>query len=127
MREKIIKYLKPLLMPLQLVRINLRSLIGFELICRLLCALVFFPLLTWMQRLFLIFNASRSITARNLSSFLRNPLTWVVLIIQALLMTTFALFERFALVDALQASQHGIKLSVRQIFHNGFDHIVQIP
>ena len=125
MREKIIIFLKPLLMPLQLVRINLRSLIGFELICRLLCALVFFPLLTWMQRLFLIFNASRSITARNLSSFLRNPLTWVVLIIQALLMTTFALFERFALVDALQASQHGIKLSVRQIFHNGFDHIVQ--
>ena len=36
MREKIIKFLKPLLMHLQLVRINLRSLIGFELICRLL-------------------------------------------------------------------------------------------
>ena len=113
--------LKTIFMPFSLVRKNLMSLIGFELICRLLSVFVFFPILTWMQRLFLLFNGTTAIAAYNYKRFLLNPLTWVVLIAQALLITVFAMFERFALVDTLHASKCRKKLGISRIFHNAFD------
>ena len=105
--------LKTIFMPFSLVRKNLMSLIGFELICRLLSVFVFFPILTWMQRLFLLFNGTTAIAAYNYKRFLLNPLTWVVLIAQALLITVFAMFERFALVDTLHASKCRKKLGIK--------------
>lgn len=111
--------------PLRLMRINARSLILFELICRLLTVFVFYPLITWIQRLFLLFNGTKTIAAYNFKWFIRNPLTYVVLIVMAIMITIFSLFERFALVDALHASKCGIKRSVKQIFRTGFDLTVQ--
>ena len=114
-------FLKTAFSPLGLLRWNLRSLICFELIYRLLTLMVFFPLLTWMQRLFLVFNKTSTIASYNLSSFLRNPMTWFVLLLMGITITVFASFERFAIVDALHASRLGKRRSTRQIFSTGFD------
>ena len=107
--------------PLNLLRRNLKSLIGFELVYRLLTILVFFPLLTWMQRLFLVANRSSNIAAYNVKQLYRNPFAWLIMLVMMTLLTIFALFERFALVDALHASKVGRRLSVKEIFSTGFD------
>ena len=116
-----IEFLKMVFEPLLLLKNNARSLIVFELICRGLSVFVIFPLLTWVQRLFLLFNSTSTIAAYNSLQFVLNPLTYVVLIVMALIITVFSMFERFALVDALHASKCGMKRSVRQIFRTGFD------
>ena len=119
--NELFRKLKSAVMPLRLMKRNLRSLICFELIYRLLTLMVFFPVLTWMQRLFLIANRSSSIAAYNLRHFLRNPFTWLILLVMGVLITVFASFERFALVDALHASRRGKRRTTRQIFSTGFD------
>lgn len=119
--DKLTLWLKQVFSPLSLVKENIRSLMGFQVICRLLAVLVFFPLLDWLQRLFLLVNGTPVIAAYNLSRVRANPLTWVVVALIALLLTVFAMFERFAIVDALHASRNRKRLTVRKILHSGFD------
>ena len=119
--DKLLLWLKKVFTPFGLVKENIRSLLGFQVICRLLAVLVFFPLLGWLQRLFLLFNGTSVIASYNLSRVRANPLTWVVIVLMALLLTIFSMFERFAIVDALHASRSRKRLNVRKILHNGFD------
>ena len=114
-------WLKSAFTPFGLVRKNVLSLIGFELICRILAVMVFFPLLTWVQRLFLIFNGTTTIAAYNAVRFIKNPLTWLVFLILCFMIVIFAMFERLALVDALHASRCGLRRTTRQIFNTAFD------
>ena len=119
------KILDALTAPIHLLRRNLKGLIGFELIYRTLTILVFFPLLTWVERLILVVNHTSNIAAYNYKRTYRNPMTWLVLLVIIILLSIFALFERFALVDCLHASKVGRKLSVSQIFSTGFDLCVE--
>ena len=119
--RKLKKYYLNLLSPFLLVRQNLKSLFFFEILYRLLAIMVFFPILTWTQRLYLWFNGTALITSSNLFPFLKNPLTWIVFILLVFLMTIFALFERLALIDALHASKCGLRMTTKQIFSSAFD------
>ncbi|MBR3644166.1 MAG: glycerophosphoryl diester phosphodiesterase membrane domain-containing protein, partial [Parasporobacterium sp.] len=119
--EKVKKYYRNLLNPFLLVRQNLKSLFFFEILYRLLAVMVFFPILTWTQRLYLWFNGTAVITSSNVFPFLKNPLTWLVFILLVFLMTIFALFERLALIDALHASKCGLRMTTKQIFLSAFD------
>ena len=85
----------------------------------------FFPALTWMQRLLLLVNGTSNVTADNAKTFLCNPLTWVVLFFMCVIMTVCAMFERFAITDALHASRCGLHKTARQMFSTGFDLCVE--
>ena len=56
-----LRWLRGVLRPFGLLRENLKSLIAFEVIFRLLAFLVLFPILTWAQRLWLIGNRTKVI------------------------------------------------------------------
>ena len=111
--------------PFWLLKQNFGSLIRFELLYRALALLVFFPVLTWMQRLLLLVNGTSNVTADNAKTFLCNPLTWVVLFFMCVAMTVCAMFERFAITDALHASRCGLHQTARQMFSTGFDLCVE--
>ena len=123
--KRIQKWLMRVLVPFGLVRENLRGIMLFEALYRLLVWLVFFPILTWIYRLLPFVNGTSIIAAYNINSVFRNPLSWLVFLLLAVLMTVFASFERFAIVDALHASKCGLKRSVKQIFSTGVDLTVQ--
>ncbi len=106
---------------LNLVRKNLKGIIGFELLYRILVYLVVFPLLSWLQRLLTVVNRTSVIAAFNIRRVMMNPLSWIIFALVILVMTGFASFERFAMVDALHASRCGIKRTTGQIFSTGFD------
>ena len=114
-------WLKSVLLPFGLVRNNLTSLMRFELIYRILTMFVFFPLITWIYRLLPFVNKTSVITTQNLKRVVLNPLSWIVMAVVIFLMTVFASFERFAVVDALHASRCGLTRSTKQIFTTGFD------
>lgn len=123
--EKFINWMKAVIRPFSLLRENSKSLIGFEIIFRILTYLVLFPILTWAQRLWLLGNKTKVIAWYNVSSFATNPITWIVGIGMIFLLVAAAMFEQFAIYDTLHASKFGIRKTVRQIFSSAFDMCVE--
>ncbi len=107
--------------PFRLMGRNTGSIIKFELLYKIVTFLIFFPILGWVQRLLLVVNNTRIVAAYNLKSVKSNPLTYLVLLLMILLLTIFAAFERFAIVDALHASKMGLRRSAADMFVTGFD------
>ena len=125
MTAKLMKWLRGVLSPFGLLMENIKSLIAFEIVFRILCLLVLFPLLSWAQRLWLIGNRTRVIAWYNAGSFVKNPITWIVLIAMILLLAAAAMFEQFAIYDMLHASNFELRRTTRQIFSSGFDMCVE--
>lgn len=119
--QRLKEWLQSVLLPFGLVRENVGGLVRFEVFYRILTYLVFFPLLTWLYRLLPFVNGTSVIASYNIKRVAFNPLSWIVLALTAVLMTLFAAFERFAIVDALHASHCGMKRSAKQILSTGFD------
>lgn len=118
-------WFRSVIRPFALMKENSKSLIGFEVIFRILTFLVLFPIMTWAQRLWLIGNKTRVIAWYNAGSFATNPITWIVGIGMIFLLVAAAMFEQFAIYDTLHASKFGIKKSVRQIFSSAFDMCIE--
>ena len=121
----IVNWLRSILRPFGLLRENIKSLIAFEVIFRILTFLVLFPLMTWAQRLWLIANKTKVIAWYNVITFIKNPVTWIIFFFMIVLLVAAAMFEQFALYDTLHASRFGLKRSTRQIFSAGFDMCVE--
>lgn len=120
-----INWLKSITQPFGLLRENIRSLIGFEFIFRILTFVVIFPLMTWAQRLWLVANNTKVIAWYNASKFVKNPISWIIFIFMLLLLVGATMFEQFAIYDTLHASKFGIRRTTRQIFSAGFDMCVE--
>ena len=120
-----VNWLKGVLRPFTLMKENSISLISFEIIFRILTFLVLFPIMTWTQRLWLIGNKTKVIAWYNAGSFVRNPLSWLVLLAMVLMLVAATMFEQFAIYDTLHASRWGKRKTVRQIFSTGFDMCVE--
>ena len=120
-----VRWFKSILQPFGLLRENIRSLIGFEVIFRLLTFVVIFPLMTWAQRLWLVANNTKVIAWYNASKFVRNPISWIIFIFMLVLLVSAAMFEQFAIYDTLHASKFRIRRTTRQIFSAGFDMYVE--
>ena len=120
-----VNWLKSITQPFGLLRENIRSLIGFEFVFRILTFVVIFPLMTWAQRLWLVANNTKVIAWYNASKFVKNPISWVIFIFMLLLLVGATMFEQFAIYDTLHASKFGIRRTTRQIFSAGFDMCVE--
>ena len=107
--------------PFELIQDNFGSLVGFSATFRLLSFFVLFPILAWTERLWLLTNKTTVIAWYNIGSFIKNPSSWIVLLLMAAILVAATMFEQFAIYDALHASRSGMKRSLRQIYSAGFD------
>ena len=73
--------------------------VAFEVNFRLFTFFVLFPVMTCLERLWLIGNKTTVITWDNLFEIIKNPLTWIVLILLGILLVFGTMFEQFALYD----------------------------
>ena len=105
--------------PFELIKGNFRSLIAYEVICRILAFLVLFPIIAWAEKLWLLGNNTRVIAWYNVGSFIRNPISWIVLLFMAGVLVWGTMVEQFSLYDTMYASKHGMKRSLKQIFSAG--------
>ena len=120
-----VNWLKSIVQPFGLLKENIRSLIGFEFLFRILTFVVIFPLMTWAQRLWLVANNTKVIAWYNVGQFVKNPISWVVFIFMLVLLVGATMFEQFAIYDTLHASKFGIRRTTRQIFSAGFDMCIE--
>ena len=108
--------------PFELIKDNFGGLVGFTVAFRLFTFFVLFPILTWTERLWLIGNKTPVIAWYNIGSIIKNPMSWIVLILMAAILVSGTMYEeQFALYDALHASRFGISRSVKEIISAGFD------
>ena len=116
-----VKWYRGVVSPFELIKDNFGSLIAFAVFFRLLTFFVVFPILTWVQRLWLVTNKTQVIAWYNIVSFIKNPVTWAVLVLMIAILVSATMYEQYALYDALHASRSGMKRSLRQIISAGFD------
>jgi membrane-anchored glycerophosphoryl diester phosphodiesterase (GDPDase) len=107
--------------PFGLMKKSFGNIIAFEVNFRLFTFFVLFPTMTCLERLWLVGNKTTVITWANLFDIIKNPFTWVVLILLGLLLVAGTMFEQFALYDTLHACKCGQKRTLKQIFSAGFD------
>ncbi len=119
--ERLKRWMKEIVVPFELLRENGGGLLKFEAIYRLLTYLVVFPFLTWIFRFLPLVNGTNVIAAYNIQKVISNPFSWMIAAVIVLLLTLFASFERFAIIDALHAAKCGIRRSAGQIISTGFD------
>ncbi len=107
--------------PIGMVRYGSRGLIRFEVIYRLLCMLVFIPVLNYVESLLLLVNGTGNIAAYNVLDALKNPLTWIVLAVLAAGMSFFASVEQYGLISILHGAYSGQRVGAKEAFANGLD------
>ena len=106
--------------PFELITENFGSLVAYEVIFRVLAFLVLFPIIAWAEKLWLVGNKTNVIAWYNVGSFIRNPISWIVLIFMIAVLVWGTMVEQFALYDTMHASKYDIKRTVRQITAAGF-------
>ena len=107
--------------PFEMITENFGSLVAFEVLFRVLAFLVLFPIIAWAEKLWLVGNKTNVIAWYNVGSFIKNPVSWIVLIFMIAVLTWGTMAEQFSLYDAMHASKFDIKRTVRQIFAAGFE------
>ena len=105
--------------PFELITDNFGSLVAYEVLFRVLAFLVLFPIIAWAEKLWLVGNKTKVIAWYNVGSFIRNPISWIVLIFMIGVIVWGTMVEQFSLFDALHASKYGQKRTVRQMIAAG--------
>ena len=106
--------------PFELIKDNFGSLVGYEIIFRVLAFLVLFPVISWAEKLWLVGNKTNVIAWYNVGSFIKNPVSWFVLLFMMAVLAWATMAEQFALYDTMYASIYGMKRSVKQMIGAGF-------
>ena len=95
--------------------------IEFSVLFRVLCLVVIFPVMAYLERAILFVNGMSNMAAYNALMSLWNPLTWIVFFLICLIVVFGTLWESGGIAIALHAATSGKKLSVQKIFGEGFD------
>ena len=105
--------------PFELIKDNFGSLVAYEVFCRLMAFLVLFPIIMWVEKLWLVGNKTNVIAWYNAGSFIKNPVSWIVLLFMIGVISWGTMVEQFSLYDTMHASKSGLKRNVRQIIAAG--------
>ena len=108
--------------PFALIKDNFGSLVAYEVFFRVLAFLVLFPIIAWAEKLWLVGNKTNVIAWYNVGSFIKNPISWIVLIFMMAVLVWGAMVEQLALYDTMHASKFGVRRTVTQIISAGFGH-----
>ena len=105
--------------PFELIKDNFGSLVAYEVIFRVLAFLVLFPIIAWAEKLWLVGNRTSVIAWYNIGSFIKNPVSWIVLIFMIAVLVWGTMVEQFSLYDTMHASKCGLKRTAKQIIASG--------
>ena len=106
---------------LTLPKTNINQFILFEILYKLGAVFVFFPVLSYTERLLLMVNGEHVIAWNNIGKIALNPLTWIVILAIIFLMTVFAEIEKFGLIRMLQEAIDYKKLKATDGMREGFE------
>lgn len=99
---------------LHLLRYNWRSLLGFEIIYKLLSAAVMGPLLGIVFQAVMDVTGYSYLTTENIWNFLKHPLVIATLVLLAVIICIFSMLDVGALIFLMDQSYHEQKVSLYQ-------------
>lgn len=103
----------------KLIRYNIRTLLGFEILYKLLLGLLGIPLLLWLLQWSMDIHGYRYLDNASIASFLMEPTTLVILIGVCFLMTWFTMIEIHAVIMCYHASKNFQSLQILDLFYIG--------
>lgn len=98
-----------------LLRVNLKQIIAFELIYKAVCTVLFIPLVWKIFDLIMKFSGYRYLTLENVGSFIANPLTVLAIALLLIMATVCAMIDISAVVFTLDQSRQNISVHLWQI------------
>ncbi len=96
----------------QMLKCNMKSLIVFELLFKLLSFLIFTPLFINLFNLIMKVTGYKYLTLENIVKFLLNPITLVLILILILFMMVYSMFDITTIIIILDKSYHNEKVKV---------------
>ena len=100
----------------QMLKYNLKTLVIFELIYKLVSLIIFGPLFLTIFQIITKLSGFTYLTFENFFSFLLNPLTIIFLIILLIFITFYSLIDIGTLIIIFDASYQSKKISVKNAF-----------
>lgn len=97
---------------LDILTFNIKPLIEFELLFKLLSLMIFTPLFISGFDLIMKLNGFTYLTIENLSMFLINPKTFIMIIILLLFMTLYTMFDITTIITILDTAYHKKKIKI---------------
>ena len=100
----------------KMLNYNLKTLVGFELIYKLVTTIIFVPLFLGMFRLTLTVSGLSYLTFENVIKFLTNPLVILLLLLLIIFMTFYTLIDISTIVIILDKSYQEQKIRIKEAF-----------
>lgn len=110
---------------LRIINRNFWSFFWFETIYKLLTFALITPLIRKILSMILYFNGITSVTDENIFKMFLHPMTWIGAILIILLAGMAISIEFAGLYNGIKASDDGHKITMREMFANGFAHCFQ--
>ncbi len=95
---------------------NIKALIGFEFIYKVLSTIIFVPLFLMLFKFITKVSGYSYLTFENVVSFLLNPLTLIFLLILLILITFYTLIDISTIIVILDSSYQEKKISIKDAF-----------
>ncbi len=103
-----------------IITYNLKTLVGFELLYKLISSVIFVPLFLLIFKLITKVVGYNYLTLENIVPFLLNPFTLLFLLILILLMTFYTIIDISTIIIIFDASYQKIKISIKEALVMGF-------
>ncbi len=97
---------------LKLIKKNIWTLVGFESMFKIISLLIFTPLFLNIFKLITKITGYNYLSLENVTSFLTNPLTLIMLLILIMLMTFYTLFDISTIIIILDASYQNKQIKI---------------
>ncbi len=100
----------------KLLEYNIKTLIKFELLYKIISIIIFVPLFLNIFKLITRLIGYNYLTLENIIPFLTNPLTIIFLLLLIVLLTFYTLIDISTIIIILDSSYQNIKISVKDAF-----------
>ncbi len=99
-----------------ILKFNLKPLIGFEIIYKLSTSIIFIPLFLSIFKLITKVSGYTYLTFENIFNFLLNPLTLIFLLFLILIMTFYTIIDISTIIIILDSSYAQKKITIKEAF-----------
>ena len=110
----------------QILRQNLKTLLLFESLYKLLAIIVFTPSITGLIQLLLHIRGYHYLSFENLKAFAIHPVTFAILILIMVLATIYSIFDISAVIYILDASYQHKHISLKETFLLSFPNLKRV-
>ena len=115
--KKIIRYLR---YAFRLLKLNIGTLLVFELLYKFVSMAVFKPLLSGLMKLALKAQGLSYLSDETMGTFLKAPLTWVFLVLIVFGMAFFTMFDICCIICCIHASFRKQEMPLLALIRQGF-------